>query len=129
MRLPLLAYPRAKMSSVCTRDDLQPAHGYHYPRCGRRSLVGPEVRLVLHLEIHEIEGRGGVLEHTPALQPLVRALHLLERDWGRIADDEAAFAQVLHLQGRDLRLLPLMIVDEVVEIGALVGIDATDGLA
>src|SRR5262245_65678400 len=85
--------------------------------------------LVLHLNIYEIEGRGGVLEHAPALEPLVRALHLLERDRRRIADDEAAFAQVLHLQGRDLWLCHLMVVDEVMEISALIGLDAADSLA
>src|SRR5262249_42939607 len=67
--------------------------------------------------------------HAPALEPVVGALHLLERDRRGIADHEAALAQVFHLQRRNFRIALGVIVDEIVQIGALVGVDAAHRLA
>src|ERR1700729_4662194 len=85
-----------------------------------RRLMGA----VLHLRVDELQRRRGLFQHAPALQPVVGALHLVGRDWRRIANDETALAQILDLERRDLRILLGVIVDEVVHVRLLVGVDA-----
>src|SRR5262249_19233205 len=68
------------------------------------NLLRRLVRVALHVRVDEIERRGGLLEHAPALEPVVGTLHLLERDRRGIADHEAALAQVFHLQRGNLRI-------------------------
>src|SRR5688572_10623399 len=75
----------------------------------RRHLVGP----LLHLDIHQVERRLCVLDHIPALEPLVGALHLVERDRRGVADLQPALAQVLDLERRDLRIGLGVVVDEI----------------
>src|SRR6266536_6629737 len=70
----------------------------------KRTLFRCLVGVALHLHVDELERRGSLLEHAPALEPIVGALHLLERDRRRIADHEAARAKVLDLQRGDLRI-------------------------
>src|SRR4051812_4145259 len=87
------------------------------PACLLRRLMGD----VLHLRIDEIERRGALLQHAPALEPVVGALHLVARDRRWIAYHEPALAQVLRLERGDFGVGPAVIVDEIVHIGALVG--------
>src|SRR5262249_2648507 len=84
-----------------------------------RRLVG----VVLHVHVDEIERGGCLFQHAPALQPVVGPLHLVERNRRRITDHETALAQVFDLQCGDLRIAFGVVVDEVVQIGALVGVD------
>ena len=60
------------------------------------------VGALLDVEIDELQRRCRLFQHAPALEPGVGALHLGERDWRRIADHDAAFAQVLRAQRADL---------------------------
>ena len=43
------------------------------------------MRAFRHLDVDELQGRGGLFQHAPTLQPVVGALHLVERDRRRIA--------------------------------------------
>ena len=60
--------------------------------------------IALHLRVDERLWRRRLLQHAPALEPLVGALHLVERDRRRIADHQTALAQVFHLERSDLRI-------------------------
>ncbi len=55
-------------------------------------------------------------------------MHLDERDGRRIADHETAFPQILDFERSDLGVRLAVVIDEIVEIGALVCIDATHRL-
>ena len=50
---------------------------------------------LLDLKIDQRQRRRGLLQHAPALQPVVGPLHLVERDRRRVAHHDAARAQVL----------------------------------
>src|SRR5262245_48980108 len=67
-------------------------------------LRGLLVRVLLHVQVNELQRVGGLLQHPPALEPVVGALHLIERDRRGIAHDQPALAQVLDLERRDLRV-------------------------
>src|SRR5688500_15730624 len=64
---------------------------------------------LLHLHVDELQRVGGLLQHAPALEPCISALHLLEWDRRRIDHDDAAFAQVLDLERGDARLLGMVV--------------------
>jgi hypothetical protein len=53
----------------------------------------------------------------------------VERDRRGIADHEAALAQVFHFQRGNLRIGLGVVVDEIMQIGSLVGVDAPENLA
>jgi len=72
-----------------------------------RRLMG----VALHIHIDELERRRRS-RACPSSEPVVGALHLLERDSARITDHEAALAQVFHSQRRNLRIRFGVIVDE-----------------
>src|SRR3954468_20472313 len=90
-----------------------------------RGLVG----VALNIEVDELQRGGGLFQHVPAFEPLVGPLHFVERDRRRVADDEASFPQILDLERGHFGVGLAVIIDEVVEIGALVGIDAPNRLA
>src|SRR5262245_50271124 len=101
---------RADMASNteagCTQTS--PSSTRRYRRRRSEGCMG----LSLDVEVDEIERRGRPLEHAPALEPVERALHLVERDRCGVADGDAALAQVADAERRDLRVV-LVIVDEV----------------
>src|SRR2546428_10142098 len=82
------------------------------------------MRLSLDVEIDEIDRRRRAFEHAPALQPVEGSLHLFEGNRGGVATHEAAPAKIVDGERRDLRIIRAVVIDEVVEVGALVGIDA-----
>jgi hypothetical protein len=77
------------------------------------------MRVALQLGIDELTRGDGLFEHAPGLEPIVGALHFIERDRRGITDHKAALTQVLDLQRGDLRVSSAVVVDEIVEIGAL----------
>jgi hypothetical protein len=87
------------------------------------------VRSLLNLKVDELERRSGLFQHAPAAQPIVGPLHLVVRDRRGVADDDSAFANVRRLQLADPWVTRFVIVDEIVEIGLFVGVDALDGFA
>src|SRR5262245_46928858 len=80
-------------------------------RCG---LFGSRVRSRLHVHVDELHGRLGLVQHAPALHPVVGALQLVGRDRRRVDEDDAALADVLGLEHPDLGVLGFMVVDEIV---------------
>ena len=58
-------------------------------------------------------------------------MRCISSSWNRrwVAHHEAALAQVLDFQRRDLRIALAVIVDEIMEVGALVRVDAPHRLA
>src|SRR4029453_3504198 len=93
-----------------------------------RLVLCPLVAVRLDIHVDEV-GRGrGRLEEVPALHPLVSALHFGGGDRRRIDQIEAALAQIVDRELIDLRIELAIVVDEVVQIRALVRIDATHRL-
>src|SRR5271170_7468002 len=70
----------------------------------------------LYVDVDQVERRVGRFQHAPAFDPIVGALHLVERNGRRLADHEAALAQIVDRQRADLGVALFMIVDEVVQI-------------
>ena len=64
----------------------------------RRLYSAGLMGVALHVHVDEVERRGRLLQHAPALEPVIGALHLVERDRRGIADHEPALAQVLDLR-------------------------------
>src|SRR5215471_6605148 len=79
-------------------------------------LCSDRMRARLHIHIDKLQRRGRLIEHTPALEPVVSSLHLLGGNRRRVADDDAARAQVINRERRDLGIFGLVIVDEIVEV-------------
>src|SRR5271166_5340238 len=89
------------------KNSTQPTNGGSSPR----RLMG----IALHLDVDELERGSRLFQHAPALEPVVGARHLLGRDRRGIADHETALAQVLDLERGDLRILPGVVVDEIMQ--------------
>jgi len=84
------------------------------------------VRVFLHFDVDQLQRRFGLLEHAPAFKPIVGTLHLVERNRGGVTHHQPAFAQVIDLEGGDFGIFFGVVVDEIVQIGPLVGVDALD---
>src|SRR5262249_25043235 len=83
----------------------------------------------LHVHVNELERGSCRLQHPPALEPVVGALHLAEWDGGGITDHDPSLANIAWLKRADLWIARLVVVDEIPEISALVRIDAAHRLA
>ncbi len=79
----------------------------------------------------EIDQRLGahVVEHVPTSHPFVGAMQLVLRDRRGLDHSNAARAQIVDGKRRHTRMMVLMIVEEVVQILLLVGVDAPDRFA
>src|SRR5215468_8065918 len=91
---------------------------------GNRSAV---VSLHLHVHIDELLRLADVLEESPAFHPREGAFHLVARDRRRIDHIDTAFAQIVDGKPGDLGV-GLVVVYEIVEVGALVRVDAAHRL-
>ena len=99
------------------------ARGFSLVRRG--GLVrGALIAVGLHVHVDKLGGATDGVEEAPALHPIIGALQLLGRDRRRIDHEDAALAQVVDRELGDLGILVLVVVDEIVEVSALVGIDA-----
>src|SRR5258706_14702961 len=62
------------------------------PFRSRYGLLGRRVRARLHVHVDKLHRRFGLVQHAPALHPVIRPLQLVGRDRRRIDHDNAAFA-------------------------------------
>src|SRR3984893_16908397 len=98
-------------------------------RCAASGTRGPRsmsvslrrlMRVRLNVRVDESQGGSRGLQHAPASHPFVRPLQLFGRDGEWIDDHDPALAQVIDAELADLRIGALMIVDEIMQVGALV---------
>src|SRR5262245_20564303 len=94
-----------------------------------RLVLYPRIAVRLHVHVDEVGRAGGRLEEVPALHPVVSALHFVGGDRRRVDQIEAALAQIVDGELIDLRIEFAIVVDEVVQIRALVRVDAPNRLA
>jgi hypothetical protein len=73
---------------------------------------------LLHAHVYELSRLANVFQEAPALHPVERALQLVGRDRRRVDQINPAFAQIVDRELGNLGVLVLIIVDEVVEVGA-----------
>ena len=69
--------------------------------------LGRDVGVTLHLIVDQLRGCVGLVQHTPAFQPISRSLQFLGGDRRRIRHHQAAFRQVRDLEERNVLLSPL----------------------
>src|SRR6516162_5006564 len=87
------------------------------------------MRVVLHVHVDERQRRCRLLQHSPALEPVIGTLHLVGGNRRRIANDQTALAQIRDIERGDLGIFLGVIVDEVMHIGLFIGIDASHRFA
>src|SRR5215510_15758491 len=71
----------------------------------RYSLLRRRMGLRLDIHVDELHGRLGLVQHAPALHPVIRALQLVGRDRRRIDHDDTPLADILGLERADLSVL------------------------